>query len=105
MKSMSFAVAVLASAALAESDFNLERAVQKNLKWIRPPKFDESFHDIDSFFSERPGAEPTQHEPKPFARPHMPSFHRDDLPFHQPDHRERELKRLQRYHEMHDNQR
>ena len=52
MKQWSFAVALLAGVVLAQSnDFDLERAVQKNLKWIRPPVFDEDFKDLESFFA------------------------------------------------------
>lgn len=50
-----FVAAIFAAIASAETDsYDLQGAVQKNLKWIRPPIFGNDFHDIESFFKEKP---------------------------------------------------
>ena len=46
-----FAVALVSGISSAESDYDLEQAVMKNLKWIRPPTWDHMPDDMDSFFS------------------------------------------------------
>ena len=55
---MGFAVAALSGVSCAESDFNLEKAVMKNLKWIRPPTWEKMPEDMDSFFAEDPHETP-----------------------------------------------
>ena len=42
----------------AEADFDLEKAVMKNLKWIRPPTWEHMPEDIDAFFAEDPKSTP-----------------------------------------------
>lgn len=49
-----FAAGLLATVGCAEEMFDLERAVQKNLKWIRPPKWGNMPDDIDDFFNQSP---------------------------------------------------
>ena len=53
-----FAVALVSGISSAESDYNLEQAVMKNLKWIRPPTWDHMPDDMDSFFSQDPQKTP-----------------------------------------------
>lgn len=44
---------VLAAIAMAENDFIVDK-VWKDLKWIRPPTFEDDFRDVESFFKEKP---------------------------------------------------
>ena len=48
---MRFAAAALAGVCYAQEEFNLEKAVMKNLKWIRPPNWDNMPQDMESFFA------------------------------------------------------
>jgi hypothetical protein len=45
---------MLASAVTAEADFDLEKAVMKNLKWIRPPTPGTDYKDMMDFFNTNP---------------------------------------------------
>ena len=50
MKTIGFSAAMLFSIGQAAQDFDLEKAVQKNLVWIRPPTWDSMPQDMESFF-------------------------------------------------------
>ena len=56
--SIGFAVAALSGVSSAHSDYDLEHAVMKNLKWIRPPTWEHMPDDMDSFFKEDPKETP-----------------------------------------------
>lgn len=45
---------MLAGATKAQADFDLEKAVMKNLKWIRPPTPGTDFNDMTDFFNTNP---------------------------------------------------
>ena len=48
------AIAAMAGLTRAEADYDLQSAVQMNLKWIRPPKWDEMPEDMETFFKQDP---------------------------------------------------
>ena len=54
MKTLTFTAALIASVASAEQDFDLEAAVMKNLKWIRPPTWEQMPEDMDAWFNKSP---------------------------------------------------
>ena len=54
MRGPFLSVALLASAVTAEADFDLEKAVMKNLKWIRPPTPGTDYKDMMDFFNTNP---------------------------------------------------
>ena len=83
MKLRSLGVALLISAAQAQEDFELARAVQQNLKWIRPPDLVDGMPPLDMahFFSERQAYSPDiSSHPRKLSRqiePPMPEHIRD----------------------------
>ena len=60
MKLRSLGVALLISAAQAQEDFELARAIHQNLKWIRPPELIDGMPPLDmaNFFSEKQAYSP-----------------------------------------------
>ena len=56
-----FVAAAMSGVSSAKSDYDLESAVMKNLKWIRPPTWEHMPEDMDTFFAEDP------HKTKEFA--------------------------------------
>ena len=54
----SFTAALLAGVSMASIDFDLEKAIMKNLKWIRPPVWEHMPEDIDEFFNQNPKSAP-----------------------------------------------
>ena len=85
MKNLGFAVAALCGVCSAEADFNLEKAVIKNLKWIRPPSWEHMPEDMDSFFAEDPkdtkefALKTEKHEQEPDALHYSEEVHGDHL--------------------------
>ena len=99
-----FSVALVAATACAQQDFDLERAVQKNLKWIRPPTWDAMPEDMDSFFKQSP-SEAREHRRSPRAqRDHYYNEHDHEASEHDAHEalRAKELRRLKEYHQEHD---
>ena len=74
---MTFAVACIANLSKAEVDYDLERHVMKNLKWIRPPTWDTMPEDMESFFAEDP-----RHTPEFATKADMYERHEEE-PHHE----------------------
>ena len=72
MKLKSLGVILLIGATRAQQDLELARAVQQNLRWIRPPDMTDGVPPLDmaNFFAEKQGYSPdiSSHPGRPNAR-------------------------------------